>query len=132
MTAYVWVALGGAIGSVARFWCSGAVAAAFGQTFPWGTLVVNVAGSFIIGFVGTLTGPEGRLLVPADARSFIMVGVCGGFTTFSSFSLQTLSLVQDGEWAQAGGNVVLSVMLCLMSVWLGHAAAAGLNQIQGL
>ncbi len=128
---YAWIALGGAIGSVLRFWCSGAVAGLFGQTFPWGTLMVNIAGSFIIGFTATLTGPDGRLFVPSDARSFVMVGVCGGYTTFSSFSLQTLSLVQDGEWLLAGGNVLLSVSLCLIAVWLGHIAAASLNHLKG-
>lgn len=128
---YAWVALGGAIGSVLRFWCSGAVAGLFGQTFPWGTLVVNIIGSFIIGFTATLTGPDGRLFVPSDARTFVMVGVCGGYTTFSSFSLQTLSLAQDGEWLLAGGNVLFSVTLCLISVWLGHIAAASLNHLKG-
>ncbi|MBK3776016.1 fluoride efflux transporter CrcB [Azospirillum sp. YIM DDC1] len=128
---YLWVALGGAIGSVLRFWCSGAIAGLFGQTFPWGTLVVNIAGSFVIGFTATLTGPDGRLFVPSDARSFVMVGVCGGYTTFSSFSLQTLNLAQDGEWLLAGGNVLLSVTLCMIAVWLGHVTAASLNQMKG-
>jgi CrcB protein len=128
---YLLVALGGAIGSVARFWCSGLVANALGQTFPWGTLLVNIVGSFVIGFTATLTGPDGRLFVPSDARTFVMVGFCGGYTTFSSFSLQTLSLMQDGEWLQAGWNVVLSVVLCMISVWLGHVAAASLNQLKG-
>jgi CrcB protein len=131
MSTYFWVALGGAIGSIARVWCSGLVAGTFGQTFPWGTLVVNVVGSFIIGFTATLTGPDGRLFVPSDARIFVMVGFCGGFTTFSSFSLQTLTLVQDREWLQAGGNIVLSFVLCMISVWLGHIAAASLNQLLG-
>ncbi len=126
---YSLVALGGAIGSVARFWCSGLVANALGQTFPWGTLVVNIAGSLVIGFTATLTGPDGRMFVPSDVRTFIMVGICGGYTTFSSFSLQTLALMQDGEWFQAGGNVVLSVVLCMVSVWLGHVLAASINQI---
>ena len=116
---------------MARFWCSGVVANAFGATFPWGTLVVNVVGSFIIGFTSTLTGPDGRMFVPADVRTFVMVGFCGGYTTFSSFSLQTLALVQDGEWFRAGGNVVLSFVLCMISVWLGHIAAASINQLKG-
>src|SRR5690606_26153840 len=84
MTAYLSIALGGALGSMARYWCSGFVAERFGETFPWGTLVVNVAGSFIIGFFGTLTGPDGRLLVGTSTRQFVMVGICGGYTTFSS------------------------------------------------
>lgn len=132
MITYFWVALGSALGGVGRFWCSGLVASLAGPSFPWGTLVVNIVGSFIIGFTGTLTGPDGRLFVPSDARIFVMVGVCGGFTTFSSFSLQTLSLMQDGEWLRAGWNVVLSVVLCLISVWAGHVAAASLNQLKGV
>jgi CrcB protein len=128
---YFWVALGGALGSVARFWCSGFVAQTVGGTFPWGTMLVNVVGSFIIGFVGTLTGPDGRFLVTPDVRTFIMVGFCGGYTTFSSFSLQTLTLAYESEWLEAGGNILLSVVLCLLSVWLGHLAASSLNQLQG-
>jgi CrcB protein len=88
-------------------------------------------GSFIIGLVATLTGPDGRFLVASDVRTFIMIGFCGGYTTFSSFSLQTLALAQDGEWLEVGGNILLSVALCLGSVWLGHVAARGLNELQG-
>ena len=128
---YLVIALGGALGSVARFWASGAIAQRFGETFPWGTIVVNVTGSFAIGFFGTLTDPDGRLLVNPTARQFFMIGVCGGYTTFSSFSLQTLSLVRDGEWLYAGGNVLLSVILCLLAVWLGHVLAAALNTTRG-
>jgi len=125
---YGWIALGSAIGGVARYWCSGLAAEAIGETFPWGTLIVNVAGSFVIGFFATLSGPDGRMLIPSDARQFVMVGLCGGYTTFSSFSLQTLNLMRDGDWLRAGGNVVLSVALCMIAVWLGHVAAAGLNR----
>ncbi len=127
MTSYIWVAGGGALGSVARFWFSGVVARRFGETFPWGTLLVNVSGCFVIGFFATLTGPDGRWIVASSARQFVMIGICGGYTTFSSFSLQTLTLVRDGEWFRAGANVVLSVVLCLISVWLGHLMAANLN-----
>ena len=98
---------------------------------PWGTLLVNVVGSFIIGFFATITGPDGRLLVAPDIRQFVMVGFCGGYTTFSSFSLQTLALAQDGEWLQVGGNILLSVAACLAAVWLGHVAASSLNELQG-
>src|SRR5206468_10091315 len=97
MLAYLWIAIGGALGSVARFWFSGVVARQFGETFPWGTLLVNVSGSFAIGFFATLTGPDGRWLVGPGGRQFFMIGVCGGYTTFSSFSLQTLSLMEAGE-----------------------------------
>jgi CrcB protein len=125
---YLWIALGGALGSIARYGGSSLAAHWVGETFPWGTLIVNVSGSLVIGFFATLTGPDGRLLVSSDARQFVMVGICGGYTTFSSFSLQTLNLVRDGDVLAAGGNVVGSVVLCLAAVWLGHIAAAAISQ----
>ena len=125
---FVWVALGGALGSAARYGCSLLVAGWVGETFPWGTLVINVIGSFVIGFFAILTGPDGRILVAPDLRQFVMVGVCGGYTTFSSFSLQTLNLLREGDVVQAGANVVGSVLLCLVAVWLGAVGAAVLNQ----
>jgi CrcB protein len=128
---YLWIAIGGALGSVARYACSSLAAHAVGETFPWGTLVVNVVGSFVIGFFATLTGPDGRWILPPDARLFVTVGICGGFTTFSSFSLQTLNLVRAGELGPAFGNVVGSVILCLASVWLGYVAGALINQARG-
>ena len=128
MITYFWIAVGGALGSVARYGCSSLAAAWVGETFPWGPLVVNVAGSAVIGFFATLTGPDGRVLVSPDVRQFVMVGICGGYTTFSSFSLQTLNLVRDGDMLAAGGNIMGSVVLCLAAVWLGHVAAAALGQ----
>ncbi len=128
---YLAVAVGGALGSAARFFVSGVVANSFGETFPWGTLIVNVSGSFVIGFFATLTGPDGRLLVSGTVRQFMMVGICGGYTTFSSFSIQTLNLMRDGEWFGVGANVFASVILCLLSVWIGAVAAAALNQLKG-
>jgi fluoride exporter len=128
---YAWIMIGSALGGAARYWLSGFVAERFGETFPWGTLLVNISGSFVIGFFNTLTGPDGRLLVGSTARQFVMVGLCGGYTTFSSFSLQTLNLAREGEWLRAGGNVGLSVATCLVAVWLGHVLAAGLNQLKG-
>ncbi len=122
------VAVGSALGGIARYGLSGVVARSFGETFPWGTLVVNVTGSLAIGLVATVTGPDGRLLVSPVARQFWMPGVLGGFTTFSSFSLQTMSLAQDGEWLRAAGNVALSIVLCLVGVWLGAALGAWLNR----
>lgn len=122
-----WVAIGAAVGGVARYGLSGLIARSFGETFPWGTLVVNVAGSFLIGLVAVVTGPDGRLLVGTTARQFMMVGVLGGFTTFSSFSLQTLTLIQDGEWLYAAGNVFSSVLFCLAAVWLGAVAGNAIN-----
>lgn len=128
---YFAVAVGGALGTVARYWLSGVIAHAVGQTFPWGTLAINVAGSFVIGFFGALTGPDGRLLVSGTMRQFVMIGVCGGFTTFSAFSWQTLNLMNEGEWAAAGWNVLGSVVLCLVFVWFGALAAGVLNQLKG-
>ncbi len=125
---YLSVAAGGALGSMARYAFSGVVARHFGETFPWGTVLVNISGSFVIGLFGTLTGPDGRWLVPQWFRQqFFMLGVCGGYTTFSSFSLQTLNLVQDGEWLYASGNVLVSVLSCLAAVWFGHLAAVAIN-----
>jgi len=127
MWTYLWIALGSALGGMARYWLSGVVAQRVGETFPWGTIIVNVSGSFVIGFFATLTGPDGRLLVAGTARQFVMLGICGGYTTFSSFSLQTLTLARDGEWLWAGGNVLISVAFCLAAVWIGHVAAAAVN-----
>lgn len=126
---YVWVTLGSALGGLARYWISGLVASHFGETFPWGTIVVNVTGCFVIGFFATLSGPDGRLLAPSSVRQFVMTGICGGYTTFSSFALQTLNLARDGEWSGAGANVALSMVLCLLAVYAGQVAAALLNQL---
>jgi fluoride exporter len=120
MLTYFWVALGGAIGSTARLWLGAHVAMLIGLTFPWGTILVNILGSLIIGFFATLTGPGGRVVVPVDAQAFVMVGLCGGFTTFSAFSLQTLELARDGRLLSAAANIMLSVILCLSAVALGH------------
>ncbi|CAK0748880.1 Fluoride-specific ion channel FluC [Azospirillaceae bacterium] len=125
---YLLVALGSAVGGTLRYWLSGQIANWIGQSFPWGTLVINVSGSFIIGFFATLTGTDGRVFVPGEWRQFVMVGICGGYTTFSSFSYQTLTLAQDGEWLEAGLNIGLSVVLCLVGVWLGAVGAMALNK----
>jgi CrcB protein len=131
MLSYFWIAIGSALGGVGRYWISGLVAQRFGETFPWGTIIVNVTGSFIIGFFATLTGPDGRFLVSTNARQFVMIGLCGGYTTFSSFSLQTLNQARDGDWFGVGANIGFSVLLCLLAVWLGHVAALAFNQMKG-
>ncbi|HEY1879063.1 MAG TPA: fluoride efflux transporter CrcB [Caulobacteraceae bacterium] len=131
MSTYLWIALGGALGSVARYGGSSLVAGLFGQTFPFGTLVVNITGSFVIGLFATLTGPDGRMMVSGDFRQFVAIGLCGGYTTFSSFSYQTLTLAQDGQYLRAGLNVIASVALCLVAVWLGFVAAQTLNTVRG-
>jgi CrcB protein len=130
MQSYIWIAIGSALGGVARYWCSGVAARLVGETFPWGTFTVNVVGSFIIGFFATLTGPDGRVYAGTTARQFVMVGLCGGYTTFSSFSLQTLNLMNDGEWFRAGANVGLSVLCCMVAVWVGHIAAMSMNSMK--
>ena len=118
MSAYLWIALGSALGGMARYGCSTLTARILGEHFPWGTLIVNVFGSFGIGLFAAASKA-------GDAqRLFVMVGLFGGFTTFSAFSLQTLVLVQKGELAKAAANVVFSVVLCLIAVWLGHAAGS--------
>ena len=124
--AYTAVAIGSALGGMGRYWCSEIVACLVGETFPWGTLIINILGSFIIGFFGTFTGPDGRVFVGTTARQFVMVGICGGYTTFSSFSLQTMNLISDSEWFHAGANIGLSVILCLVAVWTGHSIALSL------
>ncbi len=133
MLAYLWVAVGGALGSVGRFWLNGIVSTKVGETFPWGTMVINVSGSFVIGFFGALTAPEGRLNSQsrAFATQFFMTGLCGGYTTFSSFSWQTLQRIQDREWLDAGGNIVLSITLCLIAVGLGYGLGSTINSMKG-
>ena len=128
MLTYCWIILGGGLGSGARFWVSGFLASRYGATFPLGTLLVNITGCFIIGLFAGLTDTEGRIIVAPGFRQFFMIGVCGGYTTFSSFSLQTLDLARAGESLWAGLNVIGSVVGCLVAVWLGHVAALLLNR----
>ena len=128
MVSYLCIAAGGALGSVARYWLSGIVARHSGEGFPWGTLLVNVSGSLAIGFFATYFGPEGRDSVSAEARQFVIIGILGGYTTFSAFSLQTLALARNGNWLAAGANVIASVVLCLLAVWLGHVIAVAANR----
>lgn len=120
------IALGGALGTLGRYFVSVA-ALPISQTLPWGTILINIAGSFVIGFFGTLTLAHGRFPAPESARLFILVGFCGGFTTFSSFSLQTLDLLRGGAMGRALMNIGISVVLCLVAVAIGHTLAAQLN-----
>lgn len=121
---YLFVATGGALGSVGRFWLSNVVTSRWGDAWPWGTLLVNVTGSFVIGLFAALTAPEGSWPAPPLWRQFFMTGICGGYTTFSAFSLQTLGLLREREYISAGANIVLSIVLCLLAVWLGHLAGS--------
>jgi fluoride exporter len=127
MMTYLWIAIGSALGGMARHWCTLAATALFGAAFPWGTLFINILGSFVIGFFFAITGPDGRLDVSLNTRLFVMTGVCGGYTTFSAFSLQTLSLFQDGAWLRGGAYVAASVVLCLIAVWAGYTLAMVIN-----
>ena len=129
---YFWIFLGGGLGSIARAASFTFVARYWGATFPWGTLLVNILGSFVIGAFATLTETEGRWLVSPSTRQFVMAGLCGGYTTFSAFSLQTLELARNDQWFRAGANAVLSLALCLAAVWLGHLLAASFNSAKGL
>ena len=121
------VGLGGAVGSMLRYGLGLLSVSAWGSSFPWGTILINVGGSFLIGLVGAGTVADGFLPASPALRLFIMVGICGGFTTFSSFSLQTLDLVRDGRTGAGLLNVGLSVLLCFGAVSAGHHAGAGLG-----
>ena len=124
----LWIALGGALGSLARYFVSEALARAIGPAFPWGTLLVNVSGSLLIGFVAGWDGGNGRLMESVFVRQFLMVGICGGYTTYSAFSLQTLAMLQVGDFGRAGLNVASSVLLCVLAAWAGYALAAALSR----
>jgi CrcB protein len=129
LKAYIWVAVGSAIGGMSRFWVSRAVAESVGEKFPWGTIIINITGSFLIALLGALALPEGRLNTSRIfVTQFLMVGICGGYTTFSSFSLQTLNLAREGQWLWAGGNIVISVVACLIACWLGFILGQVLNK----
>ena len=126
LTSCVIVMLGGALGTLGRY-LIGLAALPISEDMPLGTIIINIVGSFIIGFFGTLTLAHGRFPVHENLRLFVMVGICGGFTTFSSFSLQTLDLLRAGAPFRAGVNVVASVLFCVLSVALGHLVASQIN-----
>jgi CrcB protein len=119
MGAWIAVAVGGAMGSMARFWLAGAMTALTGPRFPWGTLLINVVGSFVIGLVAGITLTPARVGMHPDIRIFLMTGICGGFTTFSAFSLQTLELLQTGDAVPAFGYAIGSVTLCVVATYCG-------------
>ncbi|WP_367159963.1 fluoride efflux transporter CrcB [Kozakia baliensis] len=123
MPTYLLIAIGGACGSILRAWLSSSLPAITGSALPWPTIIINIVGSFVIGYVGMLTASDSRFAASPEIRAFILVGICGGFTTFSSFSQQTVDLLRDGRGVAAFINVALSVMLCLLSTFAGYAAA---------
>ncbi|MDT8331015.1 fluoride efflux transporter CrcB [Roseomonas gilardii] len=120
------VMIGGALGTLARYAVS-VLALPISRDLPWGTILINAAGSFVIGFFGTLTLAHGRFPVSENIRLFVMIGLCGGFTTFSSFSLQTLDLLRSGAVLRASINIVASLLLCIGAVAVGHTVAAHVN-----
>ena len=126
---YACVAAGGVLGSVARYLVSLLIPATFG--FPFATLFVNITGSFVIGFYNTFTGPDGRLLAGTRQRQFVMTGFCGGYTTFSAFSLETFRLLHGGMLKTAFIYIAVSVVSWLLAVWLGHALASRVNRLKG-
>jgi len=126
---YACVAAGGMIGSVARYLASLLIPSLSG--FPLATLFVNITGSFIIGFYSTLSGPDGRIFASTRQRQFVMTGICGGYTTFSAFSLDTFRLLHGGMTMTALLNIGVSVVTWLTAVWLGHALAGRLNRLKG-
>lgn len=134
MLAYGFVALGGAIGSMLRFGLNRWLSLLLGGTLPWGTIVINVVGSFAIGLFAAFFESNTRSAIPLEVRQFVLVGLCGGFTTFSSFSLQSLVLLNGGQAGRAMLNIVLSVVLCLIAVSLGYmlpSALAGMTRSVG-
>ena len=127
LAATLWIAGGGAIGSVARYWIGVAVARLAGEAFPWGTLLINILGSFAIGYFGMLSLPDGPRPTSVGIRLFVLVGLCGGFTTFSSYSLQAVELLRDGEGGRALAYIISSVLLCLLATTVGiYAGQVGL------
>ena len=132
---FLWVGFGGALGSMARFGAAlltvRYLGERLGETLPWGTLAVNIAGSLAIGFLSGLATPDYGWLGQPSGRHFLLMGVCGGFTTFSSFSVQTLRLIQNRAWVLAGINVVGSVVVCLAAVWAGHLLAVAVDARRG-
>ena len=128
---YLAVGLGSAIGSGARVAVSLGMVHWLGHGFAWGTLTVNVLGSFLIGLYATLTEPDGRLMASPATRQFVLAGFCGGFTTFSIFSLETLLMVEAGAFGRAGLNVGLSIVLWLLAVWIGYRLGMRLNRLKG-
>jgi CrcB protein len=120
------VMFGGALGTLARYVVS-VLMLPVSRQLPWGTILINVTGSFVIGCFGTLTLAHGRFPVSDNLRLFVMIGICGGYTTFSSFSLQTLDLIRSGAVLRAGVNIAASVILCVGAVAIGHLVATQVN-----
>jgi len=130
MRLYLLIALGGALGTVLRFFLSEVAHRWWGDGFPWATLLINVSGSLLIGFIYTATTTSGRWPLEGEWRQMAMVGFCGGFTTFSAFSLQTLELLRRDLLGRAAANVIASVVVCLTAVWVGHVVALAFQPVR--
>nr|Q214E8.2 RecName: Full=Fluoride-specific ion channel FluC 1 [Rhodopseudomonas palustris BisB18] len=128
---YALIAAGSVIGGCARYLVGVAQLSLLGTDFPWATLFVNVTGSFVIGFYAAIAGPDGRLFASSRQRQFVMTGICGGYTTFSGFSLETFQLLRTGHALAALINLGVSPMSWLVAVWLGHLVATRLNRLKG-
>ena len=126
MFIYLLIALGGAIGSIARYWLTATVETRLNGLFPWGTFLVNLSGCVLIGLFAALPAAGGRPMPPNETRAFLIIGLCGGYTTFSAFSLQTLNLLRLGDWPRASAYVASSVILCVLGTWLGLRAGTWL------
>ncbi len=127
MKSLLWVGLGSALGGMARYAVTLLFAKSFTGLFPLGTVIVNVTGSFLIGFLFMATGESGRWSASEVTRNFLMVGILGGYTTFSSFSLQTVQLMEKGAWGLVFANVLGSVLFCIGGAWLGQWAGRQLG-----
>jgi fluoride exporter len=111
------IAAGGAIGALLRFWAANGVYQLLGRAFPYGTLVVNVSGCLLMGFLFVLLNE--RVAAPPELRAALLIGLLGAYTTFSSFSIETYHLIEQAAYLKAGANVLLSMLLCLLATWLG-------------
>jgi fluoride exporter len=125
------VGIGSSLGAAARYFCSQILIQLAGGGFPWGTLAINVIGSLVIGLYATLTEPDGRIFVSPARRQFVLAGFCGGYTTFSIFSLETLRLAAAGRYDLAGANIVVSIVLWLFAVWFGYRLGQRINRLKG-
>tara|TARA_B100001250_G_scaffold413949_1_gene449917 strand:- start:4901 stop:5287 length:387 start_codon:yes stop_codon:yes gene_type:complete len=128
LISYLWIGLGSALGGMARHWCSIFVEKLTISSMPWGTILVNILGCFVIGCLSYLVSLDQKP-PPVDLNSFLLIGFCGGFTTFSAFSMQSFDLIKNGEWLNMFGNVAISVIICLIAVFLGYFLTSVLKSI---
>ena len=121
---YLWISLGAIVGASARYALSGYVARAFSSSFPYGTLIINITGSLVLGFFLVLAGE--RVLLDPRWRMLVAIGFCGSYTTFSSYAFETFAAMESGQWTMMALNILGNNALCLLAVILGAAIARGL------